>query len=109
MEQQRDVSNASMGRALGRHSSQTRRRLLQADPAPSQIVFTILCTSMVMTRRRDFKILGSDRGYERMPLDEPDSDSTRSSDDLDFYDVANDDDEQDPISALKHLPKTRWA
>ena len=40
-------------------------------------------------------------------LDDPDFESARSSDELLFYDPANEDDPQDPIAATKHLPKSR--
>src|SRR5947209_6859966 len=71
------------------------------------MVLTILCTSMVLTRRRGFKIWRSHKGYRTMPLDDPDSDSARSSDELLYYDLANEDDAQDPIAASKQFPKKR--
>lgn len=73
------------------------------------MVLTILCTSMFMTRRKGFSIFGSKNGYQALPLDRSDidSDSARSSDDLLYYDLDNDNDSQDPIASSKHLPKRR--
>ena len=59
-----------------------------------------------MTRRRNFEILSSSRhATSRALLD--DLDSARSSDELLFYDPANEDDAQDPVAASKHLAKKR--
>lgn len=79
---------------------------LWAEPV---MVLAILSTSMILTRRKGFSVWGgSSQGYHAMPLDDQDSDSARSSDDdLLYYDVANDDDAQEPISASKRFPKKR--
>lgn len=60
---------------------------------------------MVVTRRKNFKIFGSQNVEYRSILDDPDS--ARSSDELLFYDPANEDDAQNPVAASKHLSKKR--
>ena len=65
------------------------------------MVVTILVASMIITRRKDFKILGSSRMGRGSILDDPDS--ARSSDEL-LWDDGADDDE---IAAAKHYPKKR--
>lgn len=60
---------------------------------------------MFLTRRRNFQLIGKRKqGYHDSYLD---SDSTKSTDDLLWYDPDNDDDPQDPLSASKHLSKRR--
>ncbi|MCJ1277320.1 hypothetical protein MMC21_005132 [Puttea exsequens] len=69
------------------------------------IVLTILCTAMFMTRRRNFSVFGKRKeGQQDSYLD---NDSSRSSDELLWYDPDNDDDSQDAFSMSKHLPKRR--
>ena len=70
------------------------------------MVFTILILAMFFTRRRNFSVFGKKANTKGL-LDDPDFDSARSSDELLFYDPANEDDPQDPIAAAKHLPKER--
>lgn len=60
-----------------------------------------------MTRRKGFSIFSSRSGYRALPLDNADSDSARSSDDLLYYDINNENDAQDAIASTKHLPKKR--
>ena len=64
---------------------------------------------MLMTRRKGFSIFGSAHGYQALPLnrDDFDSDSNRSSDDLLYYDLDNENDAEDTIASTKHLPKKR--
>ncbi len=62
---------------------------------------------MYMTRRKDFSIFGSERGYRALPLDNADADSARSSDDLLYYDIDNENDGQDPVASTKRLSKRR--
>ncbi|KAK5091843.1 hypothetical protein LTR70_001154 [Exophiala xenobiotica] len=62
---------------------------------------------MYMTRRKDFSIFGSNHGYRALPLNSTDSDSARSSDDLLYYDIDNENDAQDPVASTKRLPKRR--
>lgn len=70
------------------------------------IVLTILLCSMFMSRRRNFRILCQQkRGYHDSVLDDPDS--ARSSDELLWFDAANEDDAQGPRAASKQLPKRR--
>lgn len=73
-----------------------------------QLVASILFFSMYLTRRKGFSIF-SNNNYRALPLDrnDSDSDSARSSDDLLYYDIDNENDAQDPISSIKHLPKRR--
>lgn len=66
------------------------------------MVVTILVASMIITRRKEFKILGSSRIGRSSLLDDPDS--ARSSDELLMYDNLEDD---DPIAAAKHYPRKR--
>ncbi|KAI9815553.1 MAG: hypothetical protein M1827_002687 [Pycnora praestabilis] len=70
------------------------------------IVASILVTSMILTRRRGFRILDRrSRGYYDSILDEPES--NRSSDELLSYDSDNNDDAQDPLAASKYQLKQR--
>lgn len=62
---------------------------------------------MFLTRRKGFSIFGSANGYRALPLDTSDSDSARSSDDLLYYDIENDNDAQEPIVSTKQLRKKR--
>lgn len=71
------------------------------------LVFTILWTSMFLTRRKNFSIFGSRNGYRALPLDSSDSESDRSSDDLLYYDIDNENDAQDIVASTKHLRKRR--
>lgn len=71
------------------------------------IVFSILCASMFLTRRRGFSMFGSKYSYRALPLDTTDSDSARSSHDLLYYDIDNDTDSQDSLAFTKHSRKRR--
>lgn len=62
---------------------------------------------MFLTRRKGFSIFGSKNGYRALPLDTSDSDSARSSDDLLYYDIENENDAQDIVASTKHLRKRR--
>lgn len=70
------------------------------------MVFSILFAAMVFTRRKQFRIFRK-RGSTKSVLDDLSLESARSSDELLFYDPANEDDPQDPIAASRHLPKRR--
>lgn len=72
------------------------------------LVASILFLSMYLTRRKGFSVF-SNNNYRALPFDQSDSDSesSRSSDDLLYYDIENENDAQDPISTTKHLPKRR--
>lgn len=73
------------------------------------IVFTILWTSMFLTRRKNFNIFGSNHAYRALPLNTTDfdSDSARSSDELLYYDNDLENDAQDTVVSTKHLRKRR--
>lgn len=71
------------------------------------MVFTILLLSMFFTRRKNFSLFGSKHGYKALPLDTTDTDSARSSDDLLYYDIDNENDTQDTFASTKQLRKRR--
>lgn len=66
------------------------------------MVVSILVASMIITRRKEFKILGSSKIGSGSLLDDPDS--SRSSDELLMYDNLDDD---DPIAQAKQYPRKR--
>ena len=70
------------------------------------MVFSILFAAMFFTRRKAFSVFRKSKTGQSI-LDDPGMDSARSSDELLFYDPANENDAQDPVAASKHQPKRR--
>lgn len=67
------------------------------------MVFCVLCTSMYMTRRREFNVFGSSHEYRALPLNSPDLDS----DDLVHYDIDSENGAREPVASTKGSPKRR--
>ncbi|KAJ5038184.1 uncharacterized protein L3040_007052 [Drepanopeziza brunnea f. sp. 'multigermtubi'] len=72
------------------------------------MVASILVGSMILTRRRRYRLLGRRRKGDGLLDGDPDEDSARSSDDLltREYSITHDDDAS--ISSMKNPPKKRW-
>lgn len=104
MEQQAHVSSSIMGRAFGM------RVIYSIDQVAKevQIIFAILLASMILTRRRGYKIFnGSRRGYHNSLLDSPDAGNF--SDNLLWRGLLKeeDDDENEHTAPCKYPSKIR--
>ncbi len=74
------------------------------------MVASILIGSMILTRRRGFRLLGRSKRNGLLD-DDPDADSARSSDDLltqDFMITADNDSTADSMASMKNPPKKRF-
>lgn len=71
------------------------------------MIVIILFSTMWLTRRRDYRILGGKPGPYRQKSRLPTSEA-RSSDELMAFESDNEDDNQTLYAQEKRLPKTRW-
>jgi len=75
-----------------------------------KMVASILVASMIITRKRNFRIFDRRRNQYGLLDDEEDTDSSRSSDDLlsrDYMIPSDDDENFNSINTLKYPPKKR--